>query len=124
MDKKFQINHCSFFQVNDEIVECLYQEIIDIIKNIHARKVLDLYCGVGTIGISICPYVQEVIGVEVVKEAVAAADHNSFQSRRYYRKVTQRVRYGYSRSPKKWTRLKNKKSFNRIKTYSHSLYFL
>ncbi len=76
MDKKFQINHCSFFQVNDEIVECLYQEIIDIIKNIHARKVLDLYCGVGTIGISICPYVQEVIGVEVVKEAVAAADHN------------------------------------------------
>lgn len=76
MDKKFQINYCSFFQVNDEIVESLYQEIINIIKNISAQNVLDLYCGVGTIGISICSYVQEVVGVEVVKESVLAANHN------------------------------------------------
>lgn len=76
MEKKFQINYHSFFQVNDEVVEYLYQEVIQTIKRLGSKRVIDLYCGVGTIGISISPYVEEVIGVEVLKEAVYDANRN------------------------------------------------
>lgn len=76
MDKKFQVSYHSFFQVNDEVVEYLYQDVIDTIKRLGTKKVIDLYCGVGTIGISVAPYVEEVIGVEVVKEAIEDANQN------------------------------------------------
>lgn len=75
-NKKFNINNNSFFQVNDSIVELLYNEVINIIKVLDSKRVLDLYCGVGTIGISICSYLEEVLGVEVVKEAVENANMN------------------------------------------------
>ena len=75
-DKKFHIRSDSFFQVNDEIVEKLYQEVIDNIKKIKSKNVLDLYCGVGTIGISVAEYVENVIGVEITKEAIIDANEN------------------------------------------------
>lgn len=76
MDKKFCIGASSFFQVNDQVVEILYQEVINQIKYLNSERVLDLYCGVGTIGISIASYVKSVIGVEVVEEAIEAANYN------------------------------------------------
>lgn len=76
LDKEFMIRNSSFFQVNDEVVELLYQEVLNIIKKIHSQNVLDLYCGVGTIGICIANEVKEVLGIEVVKEAVIDANEN------------------------------------------------
>ncbi len=76
MDKKFCVGSSSFFQVNDQVVEYLYQEIINQIKHLNSKRVLDLYCGVGTIGISLSPYVDEVVGIEVVKEAIEDANYN------------------------------------------------
>ena len=48
----------------------LYKKIIDVVKNNNSRRVLDLYCGVGSIGICVSDYVDEVFGVEVVEKAI------------------------------------------------------
>ena len=75
-DKKFHIRSRSFFQINNEVVEYLYAYIRDLIKELSFLRVLDLYCGVGTIGITISDLVSEVIGVEVVEEAIVDAREN------------------------------------------------
>ena len=76
LDYKFHVRANSFFQVNGKVTEELYNEVIRHIKNINAKNVLDLYCGVGTIGISISKYVDKVVGVEIVKEAIDDALEN------------------------------------------------
>lgn len=73
---KYYVSADSFLQVNKEIVEKMYSKIIDLVKTKNSKKVLDLYCGVGTIGISISKYVESVIGVEVVEQAILNANKN------------------------------------------------
>ncbi len=75
-DKKFHIRYDSFFQVNDEMVTYLYEEVKKIIKNLNSKNVLDLYCGVGTIGIYISSLVESVLGVEVIESAIISANEN------------------------------------------------
>ena len=76
LDKKFYVSSDSFFQVNYDVVNMLYKKIIDVVKNNNSRRVLDLYCGVGSIGICVCDYVDEVFGVEVVEKAIESANKN------------------------------------------------
>jgi len=66
----------SFFQVNDSVVELLYEEVLNIIKTIQSKRVIDLYCGVGTIGLYLSPYLEKVIGVEIIKDAIVDANKN------------------------------------------------
>lgn len=75
-DKKFYVTADSFFQINKDITEKLYNKIIEIIKEKRPKKVLDLYCGVGTIGISISNYVEKVHGIEIVEKAIESANKN------------------------------------------------
>lgn len=76
LDYKYYVSNKSFFQVNKEVVEMLYSKIISVVKDKKAKKVLDLYCGVGTISLSISKYVNSVIGVEVVEDAIKNANQN------------------------------------------------
>lgn len=76
LDKKFYVSSDSFFQVNYDVVNMLYKKIIDVVKNNNSRRVLDLYCGVGSIGICVSDYVDEVFGVEVVEKAIESANKN------------------------------------------------
>ena len=76
LDKKFYISSNSFFQVNYDVINILYKKIIEIIKSNNSKRVLDLYCGVGSIGICVSDYVEEVFGVEVVEDAVKNAELN------------------------------------------------
>ena len=76
LDKKFYVSSDSFFQVNYDVVDMLYKKIIDVVKNNNSRRVLDLYCGVGSIGICVSDYVDEVFGVEVVEKAIESANKN------------------------------------------------
>lgn len=76
LDYKYYVSNKSFFQVNKEVVEMLYSKIISVVKDKKAKKVLDLYCGVGTISLSISKYVNSVIGVEVVEDAIKNANKN------------------------------------------------
>lgn len=74
--KMLVVSNKSFFQVNKEVVEMLYSKIISVVKDKKAKKVLDLYCGVGTISLSISKYVNNVIGVELVEDAIKNANQN------------------------------------------------
>lgn len=74
--QKFQISPLSFFQVNSYQTEVLYQIVIDWIKKLNPKQVLDLYCGTGSIGLLVSPYVEKVVGIEVVKEAIQNAIQN------------------------------------------------
>lgn len=75
-NQKYYLHSNSFFQVNDSVVELLYEEVLNIIKTIQSKRVIDLYCGVGTIGLYLSPYLEKVIGVEVIKDAIVDANKN------------------------------------------------
>lgn len=75
-EKRFIISDKGFFQVNKTLTERLYNEVLNIVKEVKPKKVLDLYCGCGTIGIYISDYVDEVVGVEVFKESIDNAKKN------------------------------------------------
>lgn len=80
-DKKYLISKNSFFQVNEEVTKKLYDKILSLVKENHACKVLDLYCGTGTIGIYLSSYVEKVIGVEVVEDAILDANRNKEENK-------------------------------------------
>lgn len=76
---KLNISPKSFFQVNIEIAELLCCEIADMISPADGDTILDLYCGIGTIGLTVAskyPSAQ-VIGIEINESAVADAKENS-----------------------------------------------
>ena len=75
-NKKYYLSSNSFFQVNRFITESLYNEVLNNIKNIKPCKVLDLYCGTGTIGIYISNYCNEIIGVDYNKSNIDDANKN------------------------------------------------
>jgi len=73
---KFKISPDSFFQVNTFQTEKLYDEVKKSLEAIGNEKVLDLYCGTGTIGIYISECVKSVYGIEINKSAVEDAIEN------------------------------------------------
>ena len=77
MGKRFRISANSFFQTNSLQAEKLYQTGFDMLKPKSEDRVLDLYCGTGTIGILLAERVADVIGVELVPDAVTAAKINA-----------------------------------------------
>ena len=75
--KKFKVSAGSFFQVNPVQTEILYRTAIDFAGLKKTDRVLDCYCGTGTIGIIASDYCGEVIGVELNKSAVSDAVKNA-----------------------------------------------
>lgn len=77
---KFRISLNSFFQVNTPCTEKLYSCIKDLAlgdEDNSQSTLLDLCCGTGTIGISMAKYFKNVIGIEMIKEAVQDAETNA-----------------------------------------------
>lgn len=75
-ETKYQVSYNSFFQVNNEVVELIISYLEELIPNI--SKALDLYCGVGTIGLALSHKIKELYGVEVVENAIYNAKENAF----------------------------------------------
>ena len=75
-NKKYIIKRNSFFQVNYDISTRMYDKVKDIIVKEKSKSVLDLYCGTGTIGIYISDVVSKITGIEVVSDAIEAANVN------------------------------------------------
>ncbi|MFA9413981.1 23S rRNA (uracil(1939)-C(5))-methyltransferase RlmD [Streptococcus sp. E29BA] len=73
----YAISAQSFYQVNTEMAEQLYQTAIDFSELSTDDVVIDAYSGIGTIGLSIAGQVKAVYGVEVVDKAVADAMKNA-----------------------------------------------
>lgn len=67
----------SFYQVNRSGAEKLYRIAADFAGLTGKELLLDLYCGTGTIGLSMARLAREVVGVEIVKDAVENARENA-----------------------------------------------
>ena len=80
-ESSFRIRANSFFQTNTNQAETLYRTAFDMLKASRGDRVLDLYCGTGSIGILLSSHVGHVIGVELVPDAVAAAKENAAHNR-------------------------------------------
>ncbi len=74
---EFKVTPFSFFQPNSRAAEVLYSTVRDYIGDIKDLTLYDLFSGTGTIGQILSPVAKEVIGVEIVEEAVAAANENA-----------------------------------------------
>lgn len=77
---QFSLLPTSFFQLNLEQTEKLYDEVLKLAKFKGFEKVLDGYCGVGTIGLWVAGSVVEVKGVDNNKEAITNANNNAKQN--------------------------------------------
>ena len=77
---RFRITPFSFFQPNTGAAEKLYLKIRSyaaMCGDLSGKTVFDLYCGTGTIAQVLAPLAKQVIGVEIVPEAVEAARENA-----------------------------------------------
>lgn len=71
---KYSIYPNAFFQVNTDNMKIMYDKVKEYAGN--GNKLLDLYCGTGTIGIYLKENFEEVTGIEVNKEAILNANIN------------------------------------------------
>ena len=75
--KTFRISPQSFYQVNPEQTEVLYNKAMEYAGLTGKEVVFDAYCGTGTIGLIASEHAKQVIGVELNKAAVADARLNA-----------------------------------------------
>lgn len=75
--KRFRISSRSFYQINPLQTEKLYNVAIDMAGLSGKERVLDAYCGIGTIGICAAGKAKEVLGVELNDEAIEDAKVNA-----------------------------------------------
>jgi len=73
----FLISPEAFFQTNTEMAERLYAVAAELAQLRGHERVFDLYCGIGTIGLTLAARAREVVGVEIVEPAVADAIENA-----------------------------------------------
>jgi 23S rRNA (uracil1939-C5)-methyltransferase len=74
---RFSISPTAFFQTNTEMAERLYAVAAELAALQGWERVYDLYCGIGTVGLSMAARAGEVWGLEIVEEAVADAISNA-----------------------------------------------
>jgi 23S rRNA (uracil1939-C5)-methyltransferase len=77
MGRKFRISAKSFYQINPVQTEKLYKKAIELANLTGRERVIDAYCGIGTIGICASARAKEVIGVELNPDAVRDAVKNA-----------------------------------------------
>lgn len=75
--KRFRISPLSFYQINRTQAEKLYEKAAEFAITPDTKVLLDMYCGAGTIGLTMAHKVEKLIGVEIVPEAIADAGINA-----------------------------------------------
>ncbi|HLB52644.1 MAG TPA: 23S rRNA (uracil(1939)-C(5))-methyltransferase RlmD [Chlamydiales bacterium] len=73
----FRVSPASFFQVNVSQAEALYLKALEWGELTGKEKILDAYCGVGTLSLIFAPHVKEVFGIESVPQAIVDAKENA-----------------------------------------------
>lgn len=76
LGKRFVISPKSFYQVNTPMAERLYAEA-GRLADAGGKTLIDLYCGIGTVGLSIADSAEKLIGVEIIPAAVENAKKNA-----------------------------------------------
>ena len=73
----FRLSVPSFFQINRAQTERLYEKALEFAALTGQETVLDLYCGIGTISLALARRARQVIGAEIVPEAIEDAEANA-----------------------------------------------
>ena len=73
----FRLSVPSFYQVNHDMAEVLYDTAVDFAGLTGHETVLDLYCGAGTITLMLARHAARVIGIEIVPDAIRDAKENA-----------------------------------------------
>jgi 23S rRNA (uracil1939-C5)-methyltransferase len=74
---RLEMSHGAFFQTNTEMAERLYAVAAEFAGLQGRERVFDLFCGIGTIGLTMAAAAGEVWGLEIVPEAIADAERNA-----------------------------------------------
>jgi 23S rRNA (uracil1939-C5)-methyltransferase len=74
---RFRISHRAFFQTNTEMAERLYGIAAEMAGLTSSERVFDLFCGIGTLGLSLARQAGEVRGIEIVPDAIVDAEENA-----------------------------------------------
>jgi 23S rRNA (uracil1939-C5)-methyltransferase len=74
---RFRVSSEAFFQTNTEMAEALYAIAVEYAGLQGWERVFDLFCGIGTIGLSLAHRAGEVWGLDIVEEAIADAIANA-----------------------------------------------
>jgi len=77
LGRRFRVRANSFFQTNSRQAERLYRTAFELLQAGENDRLLDLYCGTGTIGLLLASMVREVVGVELVPDAIEMAAENA-----------------------------------------------
>lgn len=75
----FNISPLSFYQINSPQAERLYNKAKEFAEP-SGKTVIDLYCGAGTIGLSMAKEANKIIGAEIIPDAVSNANKNAEQN--------------------------------------------
>lgn len=74
---EIRLSHESFFQTNTAMAEVLYGTVREFLGETGGGRLFDLFCGAGTIGLVLADLFEEVIGLEIVPDAVLNAESNA-----------------------------------------------
>ncbi len=74
---RFEISARSFYQVNPEQTEVLYKQALDYAQLTGTERVIDAYCGIGSISLFLAQQAGYVMGVEIVPQAIEDAKRNA-----------------------------------------------
>lgn len=84
----FSISPKAFFQLNIEQTIVLYNKIKDLAKLDGTQNVIDCYCGIGTIGLTLAPFAKEVKGIDINKDGIIDANNfaleNGIKNAKFY----------------------------------------
>jgi len=73
----FELSPRAFYQLNSRQAQVLYQEAVKAIGPKKTDRIIDAYCGVGTIGFALADRVKSVHGMDITPEAIFDARHNA-----------------------------------------------
>ncbi|XP_065359485.1 tRNA (uracil-5-)-methyltransferase homolog A [Calliphora vicina] len=76
-DLEFRISPLAFFQINTASANVLYQNAIDLAAPKAHSTVLDICCGTGTIALAFSKHCKQVLGVEIIPDAIKDAEYNA-----------------------------------------------
>ena len=76
-DVLYQVSFRSFFQVNSLQAEKLYQKAIEYAEISPKTRLIDAYCGIGSIGLNVAKKAFKIFGIEIVKQAIMDARKNA-----------------------------------------------
>ncbi|KAI4456679.1 trna (uracil-5-)-methyltransferase [Holotrichia oblita] len=77
LDLKFRISPEAFFQINTDAAEILYKSAIELACASESSTVVDICCGTGTIGLCFAKSCKQVLGLELIQQAVDDAKENA-----------------------------------------------